>query len=312
MSNNKATILITGAAGFLGTWMADECHKKGFDLIGIDLRVPFEPQIWSNFSTSSCATADFEQLIAGKKLLAVLHLAGSASVGFSVSDPFSDFASLLPGTARLALYLARHQPQARLFFFSSAAVYGNPLVLPIKEEAPIIPISPYGIHKATAENLLSHYSRIFNLRLTILRIFSVYGPGLRKQLVWDVYQKSLSAMQAGEQSITLFGTGNESRDFIYVKDVCDAVLSLLSYSSNEYLGIYNLASGIETTIKDAAHYIIKHLGGGIEIKFDGKISKGDPANWSVDTKNLSSTGFTCRYTLEEGLGEVEKWIKTIK
>lgn len=308
MENNK-TLLITGASGFLGTWLADKASAAGYTLIGIDLRAPLRPNLWANFATSSTESVDFDQLIQGRKLYAVCHLAGGASVASSVSDPYSDFSNLLPGTARMSLYLSRFQSQARLFLFSSAAVYGNPLELPINEDTPILPISPYGIHKAVAESLLTHYARVYNLSVTIFRIFSVYGAGLRKQLIWDVGQQVIAAANSGQQKITLRGTGAESRDFIYVEDLCDAVLHVMDKESKNQVDVFNLASGVEKTIKDVVVSLIHHLGVKVDIDFNGTISSGDPANWRADVSKLNEIGFYPEFTLEQGLEQVAIWLK---
>jgi UDP-glucose 4-epimerase len=309
--NQQKTLLITGASGFLGTWLAKEAFKAGYTIFGIDLRAPLQPQIWTDFAVASLETVDLEQLLNGHSLDAVCHLAGSASVTASVKNPFGDFASLLPGTSRLALYIARAQPQARMFFFSSAAVYGDPKILPITETTPVFPISPYGVHKATAEMLLLQYARLYNLQLTIFRIFSVYGPELRKQLIWDVSQRALTADTKSENSITLFGTGAESRDFIYVKDLCRAVLLAISQTAEENIEIYNLASGVESSIADVAKCLVKHLGVQVQIEFDGVVPTGDPTNWSVDISKLSGLSFCPQYSLEQGIQQVASWAKAI-
>jgi len=306
------TLLITGASGFLGTWLADAAHEQGYKIIGIDLRAPYRPEIWTRFATSSCETTDFYELLKGQKLHAICHLAGGASVVASVNDPFADFSSLLPGTARLALFLAVSQPQARLFFFSSAAVYGNPKSLPITEQTQLRPISPYGVHKATAEYLLFHYARILNLSVTAFRIFSVFGPGLKKQMIWDVGQNALTAVKEGKKEIVLFGTGNESRDFIYVKDVCKAVLTVLAYPAKQRTEIYNLASGVESSILEVAQCLVKNLKVDVKVAFNGEIRNGDPVNWRADISRLKALGYESDYCLESGLKEIAAWMKVLE
>lgn len=308
MKHNK-TILITGASGFLGTWLADEAAEQGYNLIGIDMRAPLRPALWEKFATSSLETVDLDQLLKDYQIDAVCHLAGGASVAASVNDPYSDFSSLLPGTARLALYIAKAQPAAKMLFFSSAAVYGNPKTLPITEATPVMPISPYGIHKATAETLLMNYSRALGIQVVIFRIFSVYGPGLRKQLIYDVTQRAIQAAALGQKSIQLFGTGAESRDFMYVQDVCRAVTTIIDQQQDERCSIYNLASGIESTVADVAQCLIDNLNIDLDITFDGRVPKGDPANWRADVSKLDNIGFNSVYTLREGLKEVAQWAK---
>jgi UDP-glucose 4-epimerase len=305
------TILITGASGFLGTYLADAASKEGYRLIGIDLRAPLRPHLWAGFATSSLENADLEQLLKGHTLAAVCHLAGGASVASSVNDPYGDFSSLLPGTARIALYLIKQQPQAQVFFFSSAAVYGNPNELPITEQTPLQPISPYGIHKSLAESLLANYSRALGLKATIFRIFSVYGPGLGKQLIYDVSMRAIRAAAIGQSTICLFGTGLESRDFLYVEDVCQAVLTVLAHPSNENLALYNLGSGVESTVAEVANCLVKHLNINVAITFDGQVPKGDPLNWRADISKLSKLGFAPKFTINDGLKQVAEWAKVM-
>lgn len=304
------TVLITGASGFLGTWLADEVFEAGYELIGIDLRAPLRPEIWSNFVTASTDNVDWENLLHGKELHGVCHLAGGASVALSVNDPYSDFSNLLPGTARLALYLSKMHSQAKFILFSSAAVYGDAKHLPIKEDTTATPISPYGIHKNIAELLLENYSRIYNLPITILRIFSVYGPGLRKQLIWDVSNRAIAAHKQGKADITLFGTGKETRDFIYVKDLCKAVVVLLKKETDSTFEVYNMASGIESSVAEIADCLIKHLDVDVKINFNGTVPKGDPLTVRADISRLKNTGAKINYTLDKGLEEVAQWIKT--
>src|SRR6476620_7227710 len=136
------TILITGGSGFLGTWLANAAFAQGLELLGLDIVAPRRPEIWAGFAMQSCDRANFATLVRGRKLKSVFHLAGSASVPESITNPVADFTSLLPGTIELLVFLARHQPEAHLVLFSSAAVYGNPAQLPIDEAAAVLPVSP--------------------------------------------------------------------------------------------------------------------------------------------------------------------------
>lgn len=309
----KKAILITGASGFIGTWLAEKAFEQGYKLIGIDTRAPLNPNYWSAFATSVVEHTDIAQYVGGNKLSAVFHLAGGASVASSVNDPYSDFSGLMPATAKLALYVSKFHPQARLFLFSSAAVYGNPAKLPITVQSSITPVSPYGVHKALAEFLLFQYAAIFPLNVTVLRIFSVFGPGLKKQIVWDIFQKVQEATGKGCSKITLWGTGRETRDFIYVEDLCKAVLLILgkkNFSKTEY---YNIASGTETSIDELSNRLINHLHPGIEVFFNGNFAKGDPLNWKADISELEKIGFIPEFSLDRGLQKVCKWIsKDIK
>lgn len=300
------TILITGASGFLGTWLAETAHQQGFSLIGVDIVAPRRPELWSSFAMQSCDRADFAALVGDRKIHSAYHLAGSASVPESVRNPTADFASLLPGTVELLVFLSRFHREAHLLFFSSAAVYGNPTHLPISETAVVAPISPYGIHKAAAEFIIQHYARLFEMRVSILRIFSAYGEGLRKQVVWDLCQKAIAARRDG-CAIALHGTGEETRDFIHGADIARASALIAVHPPKQGVQIINLASGMETSIRSLAERVVQALGCEQKLAFNGASRHGDPLNWRADISQLRTLGFAESIPLAEGVVRSVRW-----
>lgn len=300
-------LLITGASGFLGTWLADAAHQQGFGLLGVDIVQPRRPEIFSAFTTHPCDRADFGSLVGGRKLRAVFHLAGSASVPQSVENPLGDFASLLPGTVALLVYLGRCQRDAHLLFFSSAAVYGNPARLPIDESASVAPISPYGIHKVAAEFIIEQYARLYGIRASVLRMFSAYGEGLRKQVVWDICHKAMSAKENDERSIPMHGTGNETRDFIHAADIARASLLVAAHPPASGTQTLNISCGVETSIRALAESIVVALGLKLELAFNGVNRAGDPTNWRADIRKLQVLGFTPTVPFAEGIARSVHW-----
>ncbi|HVA98845.1 MAG TPA: NAD-dependent epimerase/dehydratase family protein, partial [Bacteroidia bacterium] len=184
-------------------------------------------------------------------------------------------------------------------------VYGNPNSLPINEYAETKPLSPYGYHKLLSEKLFSEYHRFFNLKTCSLRIFSAYGPGLKKQLFWDIYTKNLT-----NKTINLFGTGKESRDFIYISDLIKAVACVLK-NANFKGETINVASGIEIVIGNAANLFLESIDSEKSLLFNGEEKSGDPKNWKADISELKKLGFEPAITLKEGLKEYSKWLKKI-
>ena len=128
------------------------------------------------------------------------------------SDPFADFQRTVGSTAALLEYIRVDCPGAALVYPSSAAVYGHAVQLPMQEDGPLRPVSPYGVHKKFAEDLIRSHCVMFGLRASIVRLFSIYGEGFRKQLLWDACRKLL----AGEREF--FGIGDETRDWLHVDD----------------------------------------------------------------------------------------------
>ena len=306
---DKGLILVTGASGFLGSYLADACRTVGHPVLGVDCRPPQRASLWADFCVAPCESASWERFLENRDVRVVFHLAGSASVPDSVRNPYEDFATSVPGTARLLSHLAQHHPSTHLVFFSSAAVYGNPKVLPIDESTQVMPISPYGIHKATSEYLLQHYARLHNLRTSILRVFSAFGPGLQKQFFWDLGKRAFQAVALGEKSITLHGTGQESRDFVYVTDIAKAALQVASRPGCPRCEVFNVGSGRETTTTEAASLLVKHLGADLRLMFNGAVRHGDPLNWCAETTKLSSIGFRPEVSLSEGITKVATWLK---
>jgi UDP-glucose 4-epimerase len=304
-------VLITGISGFLGTALLKACQRAGYDVGGIDMSPCRERDELVAFHQARLEDCDLREATAGRQPDIIFHLAGGASVPASVSDPLNDFTALLPGTARLCREMRAYCPNARLVLFSSAAAYGNPGRLPVREDAPLLPISPYGAHKHLAETLVGHYSRLWCFPLTILRIFSAYGAGLRKQVFWDVGWRALEAVRDGHCSLTLYGTGTETRDFIHAEDVASAAVHLASLTDSSDPHVVNLASGAETKIADAVSMLVNAMGLPLELRFEGQLRHGDPQNWCADVSRLKGAGFIPAISLSQGLEAYASWIGAV-
>jgi UDP-glucose 4-epimerase len=186
---------------------------------------------------------------------------------------------------------------------SSAAVYGNPVSLPITEEATPAPLSPYGYHKLQCELIGEEFARIFGLPVASARIFSAYGVGLRRQVVWDICEKAI--VQGG---LRLRGTGGESRDFVHAVDVAGGIAAMVEKAPMRGER-YNLASGEETTIATLAEKLLAFLGCAAKPEFGAQENRGDPKNWRAETARLRALGFQPRVSLDEGLRGVATWAR---
>jgi UDP-glucose 4-epimerase len=163
------------------------------------------------------------------------------------------------------------------------------------------PLSPYGYHKRQCELLCEEFARIFGLQTASVRIFSAYGPGLRRQVVWDICHKILISRE-----LKLHGTGRESRDFIHAADVARALGTIVEKAALEG-EIYNLASGSEVSIAALADLLRKELDPSVEPIFSGTGRAGDPCNWRADVSRLAALGFTPKISLEQGAHGVATW-----
>ena len=189
---------------------------------------------------------------------------------------------------------------------SSAAIYGNPESLPIYENAGIKPVSPYGYHKVMAEMICKEYSTFWGIKTCCLRIFSAFGPGLRKQLFWDMYHKFKE-----QDEIRLWGTGRESRDFIYIDDIIQTIDLTIKNSSFD-AQVVNVANGKQLTIKEVADAFVSVLHADKKVSFNGEERKGDPINWEADIQTLEEWGYKQTVSLEEGIKKYIAWVQQDK
>ncbi len=304
----REALLIVGGSGFLGAWMARKYHELGFQLLGISTQPPLEPSLWYRFLPATAdSQTDYRDLTEGSTVTACFFLAGGSSVAMSVSDPSKDLCLLLPGLSRLVQFLSHNHPECHLLLFSSAAVYGNPASFPVNEGSATTPLSPYGVHKLLAEQLLEHSSRLYNLKTSSLRIFSAFGRGLRRQLFWDVLQKSRAVLQAGGTEITMAGTGDETRDFIHAQDVSEAALLISRRSTSSLYEVFNVANGDEVKVSQAVDKLLRQAGLSVEVKFSGEVRPGEPRNWQASIEKLKVLQYSSSVSFEQGLLDYARW-----
>lgn len=295
-------VLVTGSSGFLGSAFCRHFAAAGDDVLGLDQAIPL---VGAAYRQRQCdlGTADLPELLREESPEVLVHCAGNANVGLSVQDPLMDLHGSVVLLTRLlhACELAGIRP--RVLFLSSAAVYGNPERLPIGESDPRRPVSPYGLHKAACEDLCGYATRVQGFDCRVLRIFSAYGAGLRKQILWDLCGK---LCRPGE--VSLFGTGDETRDFVNGRDVVRAADLVLR--AGEPGGIYNVASGRETRIADLVASLLRAAGeDASRVRFNGQGKAGDPLNWRADVSRIEALGFAPSVDLEAGVKEYWDWYR---
>jgi len=294
-------VLITGVTGFIGRALAESFLGSGMPVYGVaSLGGGAAPEGLADVVRLKLPDGELRKKLAAWSPDLVFHCAGSALPSRSLSDPAGDFVSAVPVTQELLEGLRQEAPGAHLVALSSAAVYGQPEGLPVSETDPTHPLSPYGYHKWMSELLCQEYSGIYGMRTTCARVFSAYGPGLRKQLLWD----AISKLRGNDRAV-FFGTGTETRDFIYIDDLV-AALRLLGDRAEEAPHLAcNVASGIETRIDEAVAAVAGALGalGGAAGGwcFSGEVAPGAPSCWRADIGRLERIGFTPLVSFEEGV-----------
>jgi UDP-glucose 4-epimerase len=197
--------------------------------------------------------------------------------------------------------IRKNQPACKYLHISSAAVYGNPLRLPVQETDIVAPVSPYGFHKWMSEIVCTEYFKLYDLRIAVMRPFSLYGNGLRKQLLWDLSNK-LSKSDKTE----LYGTGNETRDFINITDLC-TVVDLIAVHGRFENESYNVANGIQTSIRQIADLFEASFPGKKSISFTGERNTHDPLQWHADNSKIKQLGFSPAVKLENGVQDYIQW-----
>lgn len=293
-------ILVVGSKGFVGIHTLNYFRQQYPDTWGCDVVTDY---IDKRYHLVDATNADYASLFQQHLFDVCINCSGAASVPDSLTNPYRDYTLNTFNVFKLLDSIRRFCPSCLFINLSSAAVYGNPQQLPIKEDQPLRPPSPYGHHKQHAEDICQEFTRYHGMRTCCLRIFSAYGVGLRKQLFWDLSRKALES-----NSISLFGTGKESRDFIYITDLVQ-VISLIAHHPKTLPQILNVANGEEVFIRDAVVTFLASMRWRGDISFSQASRKGDPLNWVADISILQKIGYKRSVSFEEGLNLYALWIQ---
>ena len=307
-----SNILITGAHGFIGKYLARWFARQGHQVAGLGHGIwPNEEAAswgvtrWLNGDIQSGNLRLLQQ--AGGTPDVVYHLAGGSSVGVAIANPREDFFRTVATTAELLEWMRIDAPQAQLVAVSSAAVYGSGHDGSITEDAPLTPFSPYGHHKRIMEELCLSYAASYGLRVSIARLFSVYGAELKKQLLWDMCVR----LAAGRQPLVLGGSGNELRDWTDVRDVVRA-LDLLSAQASAEVVTINVGTGTGCSVQQIASSIVRHWplpDAGEVLHFSGQSRPGDPFSLVANATRLNKLGFVWEVPVEDGLAAYVRWFQ---
>ena len=303
---------ITGAHGFIGRYLARCLQARGYQVAGIGHGAWPEAEAaqwglssWLNGEISASNLGQMRKSLGLPDV--VFHLAGGSSVGAAIANPHEDFTRTVVSTAELLEWLRQHSPNTRLVAVSSAAVYGSSHSGPIPENARLSPFSPYGAHKLMMEELCRSYAANFGLKLALPRLFSVYGSGLKKQLLWDLCGK----FAAGGQ-IELGGSGDELRDWIDVRDVVQALEQVGKLASKQ-APVINLASGSGTAVREIAALVSAQWAdpesASRKATFSGRSRPGDPFSLVADVSKMRACGIENPISVAQGVTEYVAWYR---
>lgn len=295
-------VLVTGAFGFVGRHVARAAAARGYVVHGVG-HGAWSRSEWREWGIDEWHVADvtLDTLVSyGGDPDIVFHCAGSGSVAFSMSHPAQDFERTVLTTLSTLEYVRLHRPDAKLVLPSSAGVYGNASSLPIRIDAPLAPASPYGGHKKMAEDLCRSYAAHFGVSAAIVRLFSVYGVGLRKQLLWDACGK----LARGPAEFG--GTGDETRDWIHVDDAAALMLAAADAASSA-CPLANGANGSATQIRKIVESIASEMGNGNAVRFSGMSRPGDPAHFAADIAEARGWGWQPTRSLAAEIARYVAW-----
>jgi UDP-glucose 4-epimerase len=309
LKQHRALAWVTGADGFLGRHVGLALTKIGYEVSGFVRNPDSNAELTSSWGYCNVDSGPFDRALLQQALnragppAIVFHAIGSGSVAQADTDPAADQRRTLQTTECLLGELTRSAPGARLIYPSSAAVYGITPRGPVSEDAPTSPISAYGANKVAAEAKCFDFARGGCARPTIVRFFSVYGPLQQKLLLWDIGQRLL----AGERTIVLGGTGEETRDYLYVTDAAAIVTKIATATSPPAL--VNAGSGKPTTVRTLVETLAAALGVSAEFHFDGHSRPGNPPHQQADISTLARLGFAVSVPLEQGISAYARWMR---
>lgn len=297
-------ILIIGAKGFIGQKVLTHFRKRvATEVWGCDVVVDDNDE---RYMLIDAANSNYHQIFEEQRFDLCINCSGAANVPDSLKRPLRDFTLNTSNVFKILDAIRQYAPSCKFINLSSAAVYGNPERLPIQETQFLKPVSPYGQHKLIAEQICQEFYTYYQVPTCSLRIFSAYGEGLYKQLFWDLYKKAQS-----KDIISLFGTGDESRDFIHIDDIVQ-VIALVTEKGDFEGEAINVANGEEIFIKDAVLGFYQNFDALVNHQFSGTERKGDPSNWVADISKIKALGYISKVTFLDGLKRYYKWVKHLE
>ncbi|MEY8513760.1 NAD-dependent epimerase/dehydratase family protein [Lactococcus taiwanensis] len=304
IKNSK--ILVTGGAGFIGSTLTNALLKNNNQVIVID---DLSMGDFANLDDSANLTKIkgsitdkvlLKQIFAKNDFEYIFHLGAVASVADSVARPYETHQVNFDSTMTMLEILRENKKSLKRFVFSSsAAVYGDEQTLPKKEESVIRPLTPYAIDKFASEKMALIYNNLYNIPTSATRFFNVYGPKQNPQSPYSGFISILVDRLKKNSELTIFGDGEQSRDFVFIDDVIQALI--LIATSDESMGqVYNVGTGKRTSLNEliaqTENYAVKKM----KISY-GKEREGDIKNSVSDISKLKAIGYKPNFDLKEGL-----------
>ena len=307
------TALVTGCAGFVGSHLAEQLVADGASVVGLDCFTDYyardlkeanlaalRRQAGFRFVESTIQAADWAALLPG--VTHVFHLAAQAGIRGSWGRDFRVYTAHNIDATQVLLEACRDAPLQRFVHASSSSVYGDGAPLPLQEDAPLRPVSPYGATKLAAEHLCRIYHRTYGLPAVSLRYFTVYGPRQRPDMAFNRF---LAALRDGSP-VTLYGDGAQTRDFTYVADAVRATIAAGQRGAPG--GAYNIGGGSRVSLNDALAEMARCTGRTPTVR-RAAAGRGDMRDtWADTSRARRDLGYAPSVTLEQGITAEYAWL----
>jgi UDP-glucuronate 4-epimerase len=312
-------VLVTGAAGFIGSHLIEALVSQGDEVVGVDNFDGFYPRAMKERNLAEIGPRpgfsfwelDMLDVAAVRQRLSpdtvVVHLAAKAGVRPSLADPVGYARANVTGTAAV-LEAARQAGVSRIVFGSSSSVYGDSTPVPFREDAAAVdPVSPYAATKRAGELLLGSVAPIYGFRATSLRFFTVYGPRQRPDLAIHAFTRKMFE----GRTLTLFGDGTQARDYTYCQDIISGVLAAIRWTETAPIGVetFNLGGNRSISTGDMVAEIAAVVG--VEPKVEwAPMQPGDVQRTAADlTKSSSVLGYMPKTPFREGVRRFVQWYR---
>jgi len=312
-------VLVTGAAGFIGSHLVQALVGQGNEVIGVDNFDPFYPRAVKERNLAELGPTrgfSFRELdildVAGLRALltpdtVLVHLAAKAGVRPSLADPVGYARANVTGTAAVA-EAARQAGVRRFIFGSSSSVYGDSTPAPFREDAvAIVPVSPYAATKRAGELFLASVAQIYGFQAVSLRFFTVYGPRQRPDLAIHAFTRKM----VEGRPLTLFGDGTQARDYTYCDDIVAGVVSAIDWSKTAPVGVetFNLGGNRSIPTETMVAEIAAALGVIPKIEW-APMQPGDVQQTAADlTKSSAVLGYQPKTSFPEGIRRFVHWFR---
>jgi UDP-glucuronate 4-epimerase len=311
-------LLVTGAAGYIGSHLVQALADQGDEVIGIDNFDPFYPREMKERNLAEVGQGRFDfreqdllDVAALRDLLTpetiVVHLAAKAGVRPSLADPVGYARANVTGTAAV-VEAARQAGVSQLVFGSSSSVYGDSTPVPFQEDAvAVVPVSPYAATKRAAELFLGSVAPVYGLRVVSLRFFTVYGPRQRPDLAIHAFTRKM----VEGRTLTLFGDGTQARDYTYCDDIIAGVLAAIRWSARAPIGVETFNLGGNRSIPTEA--MVDEIARALKIRPKiewAPMQPGDVQQTAADlTKSQAVLGYQPKTPFADGVQRFVHWFR---